>query len=54
MEACTFRPQTTANRKYEKVEPAYLKAAGADRTMKAEQVAKLAEYENLKDCTFKP
>lgn len=54
IESCTFKPQTTQNKKFEKVEPAYLKAAGADRTMKAEQEQKLAEYQALKDCTFKP
>lgn len=51
---CTFKPQTTGNAKYKGVEPAFMKTAGADRTLKVEQEQKLAEYEALKDCTFKP
>jgi hypothetical protein len=34
---CTFKPVLTDNKKYQAVEPAFLKAAGADRTLKVEQ-----------------
>lgn len=65
---CTFRPETTKTKKYEKVESTYkfndcesleqfsmnLKQKLKEKQEKIAKVRKEREYDQQKDCTFKP
>ncbi len=60
---CSFQPQVNKNKKYENVEPLYsreeqimdnVKLVNKKKEIKVDQQRKAEEYNEMRECTFKP